>query len=192
MQGRPSIRCVESWLCLFQSCWIETPPASAPQTGAAYLRTFSDLEAWQDFVPGAQTLFQSLHNVERIYKDPSISILGRTVLRSAADESEVRSCVLNIILESVNDAAAELGSRAAITSSGSNRSASFTDLVVCLTGGDTDPDHLSSPILGVLEIKGSWQFSLKPGETLQDALHDPTRVKDILPAVQQVDTCVAA
>ena len=35
-------------------------------------------------------------------------------------------------------------------------------------------------------MKGDWQFQLKRGERLEDALHDPKRIGGIVQAIQQV------
>ena len=90
------------------------------------------------------------------------------------------------MLDSVNDTAERLEIPVQCTGGGSGRSMSFTDLVVRPTGAQSNLADLSSQILGTGEVKGDWQFSLKRGERLEDALHDPKRIGGIVQAVQQV------
>ena len=73
------------------------------------------------------------------------------------------------------------------TGNGSNRAPSFTDLVL-RHASTTNVKHLSSLIMGVVEVKGSWQLDMPPGTSLVDALQDATLRDKFLPALQQVLT----
>lgn len=111
-----------------------------------------------------------------------------TGISSAADESEVRGAIMSF-LYSINEAAKLLGIGVECVGGGSGRSSSFTDLVVRRTGQPTSPSQLSLLILGAGEVKGIWQLSLQPGETLEVVLRDPTRIDAFLLALQQATAC---
>lgn len=68
--------------------------------------------------------------------------------------------------------------------SGSNRSFSFTDLL--LRQGNTNLAELTAANWGVIEVKGPWQLGLPDNVNLVDALNHPTYRKAVLSAVQQV------
>ena len=67
---------------------------------------------------------------------------------------------------------------------GSNRSFSFTDLL--LRSGNTDLSELSAANWGVIEVKGPWQLDLPDCITLSDAFSHPSHCKQVAPALQQV------
>ena len=162
-----------------------SPRKSCSKTRPRLPRTFSDILPWRDFLERSRELFNSLDDTERIYCRPVGNILpGKSVL-SAADECEVRGRVVSL-LDSVNTTAERLEIPVQCTGGGSGRSMSFTDLVVRPAGAQSNLADLSSQILGTGEVKGDWQFQLKRGERLEDALHDPKRIGGIVQAIQQV------
>ena len=67
---------------------------------------------------------------------------------------------------------------------GSNRSLSFTDTIL-RRAEDTNVQRVTSLILGVGEVKGTWQMNLPPGTKLEDALRNPELRKEFLLALQQ-------
>lgn len=165
-----------------------SPRKSHSKTRHRLPRTFSDILPWEDFQAGAQELYESLDNTVRCYNQPTLDLeeCGASMM-PAADESEVRGSVV-YLFQSVNRTAIKLGIPAEYTGGGGGRSLSFTDLLMRPAGALSDPADLSSQVLGTVEVKGDWQFSLQQGERLEDALHDPRRVGDIVQAVQQVRT----
>ena len=162
-----------------------SPRKSRSKTPPRLPRTFSDILPWQDFRERSRDLFNHLDNTAHIYPKTESRILPGGSVLSAAHECEVRGRVV-IMLDSVNDIAERLNIPVQCTGGGSGRSMSFTDLVVRPTGAQSNLADLSSQILGTVEVKGDWQFSLKRGERLEDALHDPKRIEGIVQAVQQV------
>ena len=162
-----------------------SPRKSHSKTQPRLSRTFSDIFPWQDFRERSRELFNGLDDTEHIYPKTVSRILPRGSVLSAADECEVRGRVV-IMLDSVNDIAQRLNIPVQCTGGGSGRSMCFTDLVVRPTGAQSNPANLSSQILGTGEVKGDWQFQLKRGERLEDALHDPKRIGNIVQTIQQV------
>ena len=149
-----------------------SPRKSRSKTQPRLPRTFSDILPWQDFHERSRELFNSLDDIERIYCRPVGNVLPGKIVLSAADECEVRGRVVSL-LDSINTTAETLEIPVQCTGGGSGRSMSFTDLVVRPAGAQSNPADLSSQILGTGEVKGDWQFQLKRGERLEDALHDP-------------------
>lgn len=160
------------------------PHQSFSKTKPSTPRTFSDILPWSEFTPGAYGLEESLDDVVVKYKIPSTTMEDATGLSSAADESEVRGVIVNL-LYSINEAAKALGIQAECIGGGSGRTTSFMDLVLRMSGQLSDPKKLSSLVLGAGEVKGQWQLDLKPGETLEAVLKDPERVDAVLLALQQ-------
>lgn len=70
---------------------------------------------------------------------------------------------------------------------GSGRSVSFTDMLLRVRGTSSkeDPSRL---LVGVLEVKGQWQFKLPDGMTLQQGLDDDPDMQSasVIQVVQQV------
>ena len=163
-----------------------SPRKSCSKTRPRLPRTFSDILPWRDFRERSRELFSSLDDTERIYCQPVGNILPGKSVPPAADECEVRGHVVVSLLHSVNTTAERLEIPVQCNGGGSGRSMSFTDLVVRPAGAQSNPADLSSQILGTGEVKGDWQFQLKRGERLEDALHDPKRIGGIVQAIQQV------
>ncbi len=143
---------------------------------------------WEGFLQGSRDLFNGLDNTERLYHRSLV--LGfrpgkDDIVRPAADEAEVRGCVV-LLFNSINATAEMLGIPMECWNGGSARSLSFTDLLVRPAGAQTDTGALSSQVFGTIEVKGDWQFQLERGERLEDALHDRKRIGGIVQAVQQV------
>ena len=110
-------------------------------------RTFSDIVPWSDFVPGAYQLEESLDNVEREYRIPSTTIDPAAGIGPAADEIEVRGVIMNV-LYSINEAAKILGIKAECVGGGNGRSTSFMDWGLRKSGQLSNPEKLSSLVLG--------------------------------------------
>ena len=163
-----------------------SPCKPCSKTGARQPRTFTDILPWQEFAQGSRELFDSLDNTQRLYTRTVYDIMADKSMDPAADEGEVRGLVVIVLLKSVNTAAKRLGIAAQYAGGGSGRSLSFTDLVVRPAGAHSDSADLSKQILGTGRVKGDWQWELRRGERLQDALHDPERSEGIVQAVQQV------
>ena len=164
-----------------------SPRGPCSKICARLSRTFSDISHWDGFLEGSRALFNSLDNTKRAYCKPVYSFLpGKNSMRPAADECEVRGNVVINLLNTVNETAVLLGIPIECDGGGSGRSMSFTDLVVRPAGAETSLADLSSQIFGTGEVKGKWQFQLQRGERLEDALHDPKRIGDVVQAVQQV------
>lgn len=68
---------------------------------------------------------------------------------------------------------------------GSGRSVSFTDMLLRVRGTSSkeDPSRL---LVGVLEVKGQWQFKLPDGMTLEQGLEDDKQSASVIQVVQQV------
>ena len=162
-----------------------SPRESCSETRPRLPRTFSDILPWRDFLERSRELFNSLDDTERIYCPPVGNILPGKSLLPAADKWEVRGHVASL-LNSVNTTAKRLEIPVQCNGGGNGRSMSFTDLVVRPAGAQSNPADLSSQILGTGQVKGDWQFQLKRGERLEDALHDPERIGSIVQAIQQV------
>ena len=161
-----------------------SPCQNSSKTKLSTPRTFSDILPWSEFTQGAYGLEESLDDVVVKYKIPSTTMEDATGLSSAADESEVRGVIVNL-LYSINEAAKALGIQAECIGAGSGRTTSFMDLVLRKSGQLSDPNKLSSLVLGAGEVKGQWQLDLQPGETLEAVLRDPERVDAVLLALQQ-------
>ncbi len=143
-----------------------SPRQSSSKTKPSTPRTFSDILPWSEFVPGAYQLEESLDDVVCKYKVPSPTMEDATGLSPAADESEVRGVIMNV-LYSINEAAKALGIKAECIGGGNGRTTSFMDLVLRKSGQLSDPKKLSSLVLGAGQVKGHWQLDWKPGETLE-------------------------
>ncbi len=165
-----------------------SPKRSTSKTIPSAPRTFSDILSWPEFVSEACQLEGSLDDAIHQYALPTVTMQAATGISSAADESEVRGAIMSF-LYSINEAAKLLGIGVECVGGGSGRSSSFTDLVVRRTGQPTSPSQLSLLILGAGEVKGIWQLSLQPGETLEVVLRDPTRIDAFLLALQQATAC---
>jgi len=164
------------------------PRQSTSKTKPSAPRTFSDILSWPEFVSEACQLEDSLDDAIHRYALPTVTMQAATGISSAADESEVRGAIMSF-LYSINEAAKLLGIGVECVGGGSGRSTSFMDLVVRRTGQPTSPDQLSLLVLGAGEVKGTWQLSLQPGETLDVVLRDPTRIDAFLLALQQATAC---
>jgi len=162
-----------------------SPRASPSKTQQELPRTFGDILPWTRFLEGSRELFNSLDDIEHIGHQLSCIVKPSSRYSSAASKIKVMSCVFSL-LENVSEIADILKIPVECCGGGSGRSMSFTDLVVRPAGACSDPAHVSSQILGTGEVKGDWDFSLKRGERLEDALHDPDRIGGIVQAVQQV------
>ena len=140
--------------------------------------------SWPEFTIEALQLENSLDDTKLAFSLPTFGIDSRAVA-PAADEADVRG-VIYVAVQGVNAAAAHLGIKAEYAGGGSGRSSSLTDLVVRKSGEQSDLQPLSRLVLGAVEIKGSWQFSLQRGETLKALVHDRERIDGVLLALQQV------
>lgn len=68
---------------------------------------------------------------------------------------------------------------------GSGRAMSYTDIVL-RRRGVSDKNNQSRLILGVVEVKGSWQLDLPDNTDLVTAQREPEVLKTFLSALQQV------
>ena len=162
-----------------------SPRKSSSKTFPSSPRTFADIESWPEFLPEAASLENSLDDTVRSYRQTALSIVpGESISFSAADECEVRGCIMAFIC-GLNQAAKIIGIGVECVGGGSGRSTSFMDLILRLRGRTSDPNHLSCLILGAVEVKGSWQFQLERGEKLEDLLSKPERLASCLLALQQ-------
>lgn len=165
------------------------PLSSAPLYNAccsAYtcLLSLSGILPWSEFVPGVNQLKESLDDVVYKFKVPSTTMEDATGLGAAAKESEVRGVIMNL-LYSINKAAQVLGIMAECIGGGSGRTTSLMDLLLRKSGQLSDPERLSSLVLGAGQVKGQWQLDLQPRETLEAVLRDPERADAVLLALQQ-------
>ena len=140
---------------------------------------------WPEFHERSQQLYNNLDDTERIYNRPMRGVDFADSLPSAADQREVRGYVVSL-LTSVNTVARKSGIPAQYTTGGSGRSMSFIDLLVRPAGAQSNPANVSGQVLGTGRVKGDWEFELKQGERLEDALHDPDRSVAIVQSIQQV------
>ena len=163
----------------------KSPRRSHTKTRVTMAKTFERILPWTDFSQGASELFESLDDSEQKYYQPVCSVVPSSSVPSAADEAEVRGRVVSL-LDSLNAIAEAVGIPVHCTGGGSGRSASVADLVVRPAGAHSNPMDLSSQIYGTGEVKSDWQFKLYPGERLEEPLHDPKRIDNILLAIQQV------
>ncbi|CAL8468906.1 g8447 [Coccomyxa elongata] len=165
-----------------------SPRKSRTKTQPRKPRTFSDVLPWEGFLHRSRDLFNSLDNTERVYRQPVMvsDIRPGHSYKPAADEAEVRGCLVYMMFTSINTTARILGIAMNFCSGGSERSMSFTDLLVRPAGAQSNPNSLSSQVFGVIEVKGDWEFQLERGERLEEALHDPNRSGEIVQAIQQV------
>lgn len=69
---------------------------------------------------------------------------------------------------------------------GSGRNASFTDLVLRHAGRVSDKHDPSKWIMGVIEVKGNWQWTLPSNADLVEAMQDPAQLEQVVQALQQV------
>ncbi|KAA6418757.1 MAG: hypothetical protein FRX49_11245 [Trebouxia sp. A1-2] len=105
-------------------------------------RTFEDILPWPQLLLQARELEDSLDDTLHLYDNISFTYTPNLAISSAADECEVRSS---------NDAANILGIGAVCIGGGSERSLSFTDLVVRKRTHSSNNKHVSSLVLGVGE-----------------------------------------
>ena len=161
-----------------------SPRKSSSKTKATTPRTFSSLESWPELLPEALQLEDNLDNTACIYQEPTLSIEPGEHISPAADECEVRGCIM-AFLQGVNQAARVLGFGVECVGGGSGRTTSFMNLVLRVSGRPSDPNQLSCLILGAGEMKGTWQFNLQRGDTLEDLLQHPLRIDAFLLALQQ-------
>ena len=131
-----------------------SPRSCKSKTRPRHPRTFSDVLPWSEFSQGANQLLLSLDDEAAVYFEPRRGIRpGRPPVQAAADESEVRSLITELA-DSLNELAEDINITARLSGGGSNRSSSFTDLVVRPAEQVTDPLHLSNLIWAVGEVKG--------------------------------------
>ena len=161
-----------------------SPRASNSKTSPTAPKTFHGILSWPEFLPGAAHLESGLNDTHRCYQKTALSLIPGKSISTAADECEVRGCVMSVAY-GLNHAAGVLGYDVECVGGGSGRSTSYTDLVLRKAKHPSDPDQLSSHILGVCEVKGSWQFSIQRGEKLEDLLQDPQRIDGCIHALQQ-------
>ncbi len=163
-----------------------SPRSSKSKTRPRHPRTFSDVLLWDSFSQGANQLLLSLDDQAAVYLEPRRGIWpGSAPVQAAADESESRSLITELA-DSLNQLAADIHITARLSGGGSNRSSSFTDLVVRPAEQVTDPLHLSNLIWAVGEVKGDWQLSVKRGLELPSVVHNRDELDNFLPGLQQV------
>ena len=144
-------------------------------------RTFADILPWEGCVDEAGELAASLNDQDQRYQHSHISIRPGASIPAAADESEVRGCIMHM-LYGLSQAAEDLGWTMEFVGGGSGRSTSFMDVVVRVRAAQ---GSASSRIAGAGEVKGSWQFLLARGETLNSLLHDPKQLDGFILGLQQ-------
>ena len=170
-----------------------SPRASSSKTKGTAVRTYTDMLPWPGFLEGARAVHQSLDNTNRLYAAPHSSGIQGKQLPAAADEAEIRAYVLRFA-EIVNDICELLGIPVECVGGGSWRRRLRTDMVIRSTvmpaptesSIGANPAILSSRNHGAGEVKAPWQYSLLPGESLTAAVHNPKRIRNVLPATQQV------
>mmetsp|Transcript_5430 Transcript_5430/g.12010 ORF Transcript_5430/g.12010 Transcript_5430/m.12010 type:complete len:596 (+) Transcript_5430:322-2109(+) len=156
--------------------------SSQSKTRAARPRTFGTLLLWDGFEPGVRDLIAWLaehHNDDPLHNN----VIRDQELLSAADEAEVRGYIFRFIAP-LGDLARTLNIDCEYVGGGSNRSVSFTDLLM-RHPGITDKAHPGRLNMATIEVKGSWQLPLSPGQDLVEALKDDKLRKDIIPVLQQ-------
>lgn len=89
------------------------------------------------------------------------------------------------VLYSISEAAEILDIQAEYVGGGNGRSTSFMDWLLRKSGQLSNPEKLSSLVLGAFRVKWERQLDLKPGETLEAILGDSERRDALLLALQQ-------
>ena len=161
-----------------------SPRKSASKTFPTSPRTFRSIESWPELLTEAAQLEESLDDTVHAYRQTALSIVPGDSISPAADESEVRGCIMAFVY-GLNQAAKVLSIDVECVGGGSGRSTSFMDLVLRLRRQQSDPNHLSCTILGAGKVKGPWQFQLQRGEKLEHLLCDPERIDACVLALQQ-------
>eukprot|EP00878_Enallax_costatus_P005010 GHUV01005269.1.p1 GENE.GHUV01005269.1~~GHUV01005269.1.p1 ORF type:complete len:299 (+),score=47.71 GHUV01005269.1:90-986(+) len=165
--------------------------ASYSKTNPRNPRTFERLLPWDEFFPGARRRFDELDDTIRRFKrkvvynqvilDDGTEAFGRT----AACEDDVKSVLIEHVLQCVTEVAKARGIDFEYTGSGSGRHLSNTDLVLRKCGV-TVSTQLSKLIVGIVELKANWQLKLGPEDDLIEALHNPDKIEWVARIIQQV------
>ncbi|WIA10292.1 hypothetical protein OEZ85_010486 [Tetradesmus obliquus] len=162
--------------------------ASSSMTQPRHARTFDGIEEMPGFVNKVNEFVHRLPEGPKkynklVYRATATQGEPEVMLHGAADESYVRACLIRAV-EGVSEVAADLGIGTEYIDGGSGRSASFTDMLVrkCGTSVYADASRL---VLGVFEVKGSWQLKLDGNMSLQAALADENLGPSVAKVIQQ-------
>ncbi len=162
---------------------IPRAPCSEPRPVAP--RTFAEILRWWELREGARGLLNSLDNTRRIYDEPYCPVKDGGSFEAVADQADVFGIMMNLMYR-VNDMLKQLGKSIRWVGGGGGRSMSYTDFIVRLTSSQSSLTDMSRQVLATILVKGDWDFDLKRGESLEDALNDPQRSEAITAAVQEV------
>lgn len=162
--------------------------ASSSMTQPRRARTFDGIEEMPGFANKVNEFVHRLPEGPKkynklVYRATATQGGPEVMLNGAADESYVRACLIRAV-EGVSEVAADLGIDTEYVDGGSGRSASFTDMLVrkCGTSVYADASRL---VLGVFEVKGSWQLKLDGNMSLQAALADENLGPSVAKVIQQ-------
>ncbi|WIA20003.1 hypothetical protein OEZ85_005875 [Tetradesmus obliquus] len=162
--------------------------ASSSMTQPRHARTFDGIEEMPGFVNKVNEFVHRLPEGPKkynklVYRATATQGEPEVMLNGAADESYVQACLIRAV-EGVSEVAADLGIGTEYIDGGSGRSASFTDMLVrkCGTSVYADASRL---VLGVFEVKGSWQLKLDGNMSLQAALADENLGPSVAKVIQQ-------
>ena len=142
-------------------------------------QTYTKIVPWE-LSEGACELINSLDNTQRVYPKPFYRVEHD---ESFEDHGDLRGRVVTM-METVNDVLKQLGNAVKCSAGGDCRSMSSADLIMRLDSAHSSLTDLSAQVLGTVLVKKD--FSLRPGESLQQALRDPQRSGPIQAFVQEV------
>ena len=162
-----------------------TPRAPCSEPRPVAPRTYAKLLQWPELREGARELLNSLDDTQRIYDKPYCAVKDGGSFGAVADQADVAGIFLYLRYR-VNDVLKQLGKPVEFIGGGGGRCMSGADLIVRLISAQSSLTGMSSQVLATILIKGDWDFDIKPGESLEDALNDPQRGVTNMAAVQEV------
>ena len=162
-----------------------TPQAPCSEAQQRAPKTYGEVLRWPGLREGACELLNSLDNTQSIYDKPRYIVDDGGSFEAAVDQGEVFRRVMDF-MDKVNYMLEELGNSVKCSGGGGVRSMSGTSLIVRLTSAHSSLTDMSRQVLATVLVKGDWDFDLKPGESLEDALNDPQRSEAITATVQEV------
>ena len=148
-------------------------------------QTYTQIVPWPELHEGGHELLKCLDNTQRMYHEPSCCVQPDDSCEGAPSQIEVRCNVMRV-MDVVNEVLKQLGSAVKCSGGGDGRSMSYADLIIRLRSAQSSRTDMSGQVLGTVLVKSSADFTLMPGESLQDALEDSLRGGAIKAAVQEV------
>ncbi len=148
-------------------------------------QTYTQIVPWPDLHKGGHELVNSLDNIQRSYAEPSCCVQPDDSCEGAPSQIEVRGNVMRV-MDIVNEVLKQLGSAVKCSGGGDGRSMSYADLIIRLRSAQSSLTDMSGQVLGTVLVKSDADFTLMPGESLQEAMKDPLRGGAIKAAVQEV------